>query len=189
MSFSDDERHIFAAMRRRRIVFVRDPLDSDEANRVIAELLHLEERGPLDEVTLRVSTRRAEPRAALAVYDTMMAMLSPLATVCAGVAAGGAVLLVAAGAPGRRSALPSAQFLLEPVVERLQGHPGNVAAQAQRLAALQAHFTTLLARHTGQPEPRIQDDTDRRLALGAEEARAYGLIDRIAGPATDRARP
>lgn len=183
MSSTHGEPHIFDEMRNRRIIFVRDPLDAGEANRVIAELLHMEGRSPLDEIVMRISCAQAEAQAALAVYDTMQAVLGPVGTLCAGAAAGGAALLVAAGIPGRRAALPSAQFLLQQQGGRLTGRPTEIEAAARRLQVLQSQLNELLARHTGQPLARIEEDTSRRLALNAEEALAYGLIDHIAAGA------
>lgn len=186
MSSSHGEPHIFDEMRDRRIIFVRDPLDAEEANRVIAELLHMEGRSPLDGIMMRINCSQADPQAALAVYDTMQAVLGPVTTLCAGAAVGGAALLVAAGAGGRRSALPSAQFVLQQPVGWLTGRPTEIEAASQRLLALRTQLNELLAKHTGQPLTRIEEDTDRRLALNAEEARSYGLIDHVAGASGSR---
>lgn len=182
MSSTHDEPHIFDQMRDRRIIFVRDPLDAEEANRVIAELLHMEGRSPLDEILMRINCTHADAQAALAVYDTMQSVLGPVGTLCAGAASGGAALLVAAGVPGRRAALPSAQFYLQQQGGRLTGRPTEIEAASRRLQALQNQLNELLAKHSGQPLARVEDDTSRRLALNAEEARAYGLIDHIGGP-------
>ena len=127
-----------------------------------------------------------DAQAALAVYATMQALLAPVATICAGTAAGGAALLVAAGTPGRRSATPSAQFLLREPEGQISGRSREVEAAAQRLLALRAQLNELLARHTGQTLSRIGADTERRLALSADAALIYGLIDRITGPASSR---
>ena len=140
MSPSHGEGDIFDRLRERRIGFVRDPLDAAEANRIIAELLHL------------------ESRESSAVYNTMQSVRASMATLCGGTAAGGAALLLAAGTIGRRTALPSAQVVLEQPKGKLEGSAREIDLKA------------------------------RGLTLTAEEARAYGLIDNIAGE-TRRPRP
>ncbi|HET6947126.1 MAG TPA: ATP-dependent Clp protease proteolytic subunit [bacterium] len=181
MGSSPGEGDIFDRLGERRIVFVRDPLDAAEANRIIAEFLHLESRDPAAEITLRITCAHADLRAALAVYDTMQTIRPPVATLCGGAATGGAALLLAAGAIGRRTALPSAQVVLEQPKGKLGGSAREIDLEARGLLRLRAQMNELLAHHTGQPIERIERDTDRGLTLTAEEARAYGLIDGIAG--------
>ena len=181
MSSSQDDADIFERLRERRVIFVRDPLDGAEANRIIAELLHLENRDATAEITLRINCAGADLQAALAVYDTMQTIRPPVATLCNGTAAGGAALLLAAGVAGRRTALPSAQVVLQQPKGKLEGSSMDIDLQARRLLRLGAQMNELLVRHTEQPLERIERDTERGLSLNAEEARAYGLVDTIAG--------
>ena len=181
MGSSPGEGDIFDRLRERRIVFVRDPLDAAEANRIIAELLHLESRESSEEITLRITCANADLRAALAVYDTMQSVRALMATLCGGTAAGGAALLLAAGTIGRRTALPSAQVVLEGPKGKLEGSAREIDLKARGLLRLRAQLNELLAHHTAQALERIERDIDRGLTLNAEEARAYGLIDDVAG--------
>jgi len=174
-------RDLFARLLDQRIILVGTPLDGAGAERIVAALLFLERRDQLAPVTLRINCAEADRQAALAVYDAMQAIQTPVGTLCTGTAAGGAALLLAAGAPGRRLSLPSGRILLEPTRGRFEGSSRELDLQVRRLQRLHQQLNELLARHTGQPLERIARDTDHGVWLDAEEARAYGLIDRVVG--------
>jgi len=181
MSSSHEPPDIFDRLLEQRIIFIRNPLDGAAANLVIAQLLHLETRDRIAPITLRINCTEADLQAALAVYDTMQAVQAPVGTLCSGTAAGGAALLLAAGTPGSRLSLPSGRVLLEQPRGKFHGSSRELDLQARGLLRLRQQVNELLARHTGQLLERIERDTEQGLWLSAEEARAYGLVDRITG--------
>jgi len=183
MSSAHGSNDIFDRLLEQRIIFIRDLLEAAEANRAVAQLLHLEDRDPAAAIMLQINCTQADLHAVLAIYDTMQIVCPPVSTLCSGTAAGGAALLLAAGAPGRRLALPSARVLLEPPRGRFMGSSREIDVQARGLLRLSRQASVLLARHTGQPLDRIERDIEQRLWLSAEEARTYGLVDRITGAA------
>lgn len=170
---------IFNRLLAQRIVFVREPLDPAAANLVIAQLVHLDHTDPSAEIAIHISCQRTDLQAALSVYDTVRAINPDVRTLCVGVAGGGAALLLAGGAPGKRGALPTARILLQDPTDRLEGRAGEIDVRLRGLLRLRQQVNELLARHTGQPVERIERDAERSAWLNAEEARAYGLIDAV----------
>ncbi|MDQ7843597.1 MAG: ATP-dependent Clp protease proteolytic subunit [Armatimonadota bacterium] len=187
MSSSHEVPDIFHRLLGRRVVFIRSPLDGVAADLIIAQLLHLESQDPTAGITVRINCAQAELAAALAVYDILQTLQAPVGTLCSGTAAGGAALLLAAGQPGRRLSLPSGRILLQHPRGKFYGSSRELDAQSAALRRLCRQMNELLARHTGQPLERIERDTEHGLWLSAEEACAYGLIDRViareSGPA------
>lgn len=181
MSSSHEPGDVYDALLRRRIVFIRESLDQAAANLVIAQLVHLEHADPSAEITLHINCEHADLQAALSVYDTMQAIPPDMRSLCIGVAGGGAALLLAGGAPGKRGALPAARIALQDPAGQLQGRAGEIDVRLRGLLRLRQQVNELLARHTGQPVERIERDAERGHWLSAEDARAYGLIDTVAG--------
>lgn len=167
---------------REGIIFVRGAIDEKLSNAVIAQLLYADQEAGEEPLSVYVNSSGGDLRAALAIYDTMQLVRREIKTVCVGVAAGPAVLLLAAGSKGDRYANPHARIGLQRPQASLSGTTAEIDVHARELLKLSQQFNELLARHSEQPLERIEHDADQDLWLGAEEAKAYGIIDTILGP-------
>ncbi|WP_418955787.1 ATP-dependent Clp protease proteolytic subunit [Streptomyces tritici] len=172
-----------------RIVFLGTPIDETSANDVIAQLLHLEYADPDREIALYINSPGGSPTAMAAIHDTMQVVTCDVATTCLGQAASTAAVLLAAGAPGKRLALPGARIVLQQpgTDEPVQGQPSDLEIQAAELLRLRGMVAGMLARHTGQSHEQIDTDIDRVSVFDAAAAVEYGLVDhviqtRAAGP-------
>ena len=171
---------IYSRLLSERIVFIGTPIDDGVANVVVAQLLHLASESPEQDISLYLNSPGGSFSAALAVYDTMQFVAPDVATLCVGQAASTAAILLAAGAPGKRAALPHARVLLhQPHAELSRGSISDLALEAAELARVREEGELLLARHLGRPAEQIRADTDRALVLRADDAVAYGLIDDV----------
>ncbi|MFD9035178.1 ATP-dependent Clp protease proteolytic subunit [Streptomyces sp. NPDC056527] len=164
-----------------RIVFLGTPIDEISANDVIAQLLHLEYADPDRDISLYINSPGGSLSAMSAIYDTMQVVTCDVETTCLGQAASTAAVLLAAGAPGKRLALPGARVVLQqPTMdEPLQGQPSDLDIQARELLRLRAMVAGMLATHTGRSRERIDADIDRTTILDAPAATAYGLVDHV----------
>ncbi|WP_329123324.1 ATP-dependent Clp protease proteolytic subunit [Streptomyces sp. NBC_01353] len=164
-----------------RIIFLGTPIDETSANDVIAQLLHLEYADPDRDISLYINSPGGSLTAMSAIYDTMQVVTCDVETTCLGQAASTAAMLLAAGAPGKRLALPGARIVLQqPTMdEPLQGQPSDLDIQARELIRLRAMVAGMLATHTGQDRERIDADIDRTTILDAQAATAYGLVDHV----------
>lgn len=162
-----------------RIVFATNLTDERSANQVIAQLLLLHREDPEKDISLYVNSQEGAPTLGLAVYDTMQALSCAVATVCLGVAAQAAALVLAGGAPGKRAALPHARINIGQPAASLIGKTVDIDLRVRELLRVRHRIDELLARHSGQPLERIERDTAQDLWLSAEEAKAYGLIDAV----------
>jgi ATP-dependent Clp protease protease subunit len=170
---------IYSRLLSDRIVYVGTPIDDGVANVVIAQLLHLESENPDAEINLYLNSPGGEPTAMLAIYDAMQFIRAPVATACVGQAASTAAVLLAAGAPGRRTVLPHARIVLDQPSAGSQGALPDLQVEAQEIARLRTELVELLARHTGRSVEQVRADTERDLVLGAVDAVAYGVVDSI----------
>ncbi|MER7958141.1 ATP-dependent Clp protease proteolytic subunit [Streptomyces sp. NPDC096030] len=164
-----------------RIVFLGTPIDETSANDVIAQLLHLEYADPDRDISLYINSPGGSISAMSAIYDTMQIVTCDVETTCLGQAVSTAAVLLAAGAPGKRLALPGARVVLQQPAtdEPLQGQPSDLAIQAAELVRLRAMLAGVLVAHTGQSRERIDADIDRVTVLDAPAATAYGLVDHV----------
>ncbi|MGR3937638.1 ATP-dependent Clp protease proteolytic subunit [Streptomyces sp. BRA346] len=171
-----------------RIVFLGTPIDDTAANDVIAQLIHLEHAGPDQDVSLYINSPGGSFGAMTAIYDTMHFVTCDIETICLGQAASAAAVLLAAGAPGKRLALPGARVLIHQAAlsEPVEGTTSDLEIQAGELLRTQALLEEMLARHTGQSAERIRADIDRDRIFDAAAAVAYGLVD---GVTQSRKRP
>lgn len=172
-------RDSFDALLQQRIVFLRGAIDTPTADAAIAQLLHLDSVDSTKEIAIYVNCPNADLRAALSLYDMMQHVAAPIRTVCLGTAAGGAALIVAGAPRGRRDALPNARVSLHSSRREVSGSVGEIDVQARELLRLRQQAHELLAKHTGQPLERIERDAERERWLSADEAKAYGIVDRI----------
>ncbi|MFF8606516.1 ClpP family protease [Streptomyces sp. NPDC015346] len=164
-----------------RIVFLGTPIDETSANDVIAQFLHLEYADPDRDISLYINSPGGSLSAMSAIYDTMQVVTCDVETTCLGQAASTAAVLLAAGAPGKRLALPGARVVLQQpsMDEPLRGQPSDLDIQARELLRLRAMVTGMLAAHTGRSPERVDADLDRTTVLDAPAALAYGLVDHV----------
>jgi ATP-dependent Clp protease protease subunit len=164
-----------------RIIFLGTPVDDTSANDVIAQFLHLEYAAPDQDISLYINSPGGSISAMSAIYDTMQVVTCDVATTCLGQAASTAAVLLAAGTPGKRMALPRARVVVQQpaLTEPLQGQPTDLDIQAQELLRLREQLAAMLVRHTGQSAERIAADLERDTVFDAAAAREYGLVDHI----------
>ncbi|NWF30514.1 ATP-dependent Clp protease proteolytic subunit [Streptomyces sp. PKU-EA00015] len=166
-----------------RIVFLGTAVDDTAANDVVAQLLHLEYAAPDQDICLYINSPGGPVSAMTAIYDTLQVITCDIATTCLGQAASTAAVLLAAGTPGKRSALPGARVVVQqPAVEEpLRGQPSDLEIHAAELLRLREQLAAMLVRHTGQGAERIAADLERDRIFDAEAAKAYGLVDHVIG--------
>ena len=174
---------IYSRLLRERVVFFGGVLDDDVGNLIVAQLLFLEAEDPDKDVALYINSPGGAATAMFAIYDTMRAIRPDVATWCMGQAASAGATLLAAGAPGKRHALPNARILLHQPHGGVEGQSTDIEIHAQEIARQRRRQEEILAEHTGQSVERIRRDTDRDFILSAEEALAYGVVDHVV---TDR---
>jgi ATP-dependent Clp protease protease subunit len=170
---------IYSRLLTDRIVYIGTEIDDGVANVVIAQLLHLEADSPDSPINIYLNSPGGSVTAMLGIYDTMQFVRAPVATTCIGQAASSAAVLLAAGAPGRRSVLPRSRVILHQPSGGGQGTLPDLAVQAKEIVRLRATMEEVLAQHTGQSLERLREDTDRDLILDADAAVAYGLADLV----------
>jgi ATP-dependent Clp protease protease subunit len=170
---------IYSRLLRDRIVFLGSAIDDEVANLIIAQLLFLEAEDPEKDIHLYVNSPGGSVTAGLAVYDTMQYVRCDVTTICLGQAASMAAWLLAAGAPGKRMGLPNSRIMIHQPMGGVHGQATDIDIHAREILKLRARMNEILAEHTGKPIEEIARDTERDYHMSGEEARAYGLIDRV----------
>ena len=170
---------IYSRLLADRIVFLGMPIDDYVSSYIIAQLLFLESEDPDKDISLYINSPGGSVTAGLAVYDTMQFIKPDVVTLCVGQAASMAAVLSAAGAPGKRYALPYSRFLLHQLMGGVQGQAADIDIQAREIVRIGEIIDEVLVRHTGQDIEAIRRDSDRDFFMSAEEARDYGLIDEV----------
>ena len=170
---------IYSRLLEDRIVFLRDPIDDEVANVVIAQILFLAAKDPSKDIKLYINSPGGSVTAGLAIYDTIQYVRCDVTTICIGQAASMAAVLLSAGTKGKRQALPNARILIHQVFGGSQGQAVDVKIQTEELLRMHDQINKILAKHTGKTPKRIAKDTDRDYFMSAVEAVEYGLIDRI----------
>ena len=170
---------IYSRLLRERVVFLGGEMDGDVANTVVAQLLFLEAESSERDIALYVNSPGGDVTALFAIYDTMQAVRPDVATWCIGQAASAAAVLLAAGAPGKRHALPHARVLLHQPHGGMSGQSEDIRIHAEEIVRQRRLMEEILVRHTGQPIERIHEDLDRDFILGPDEAKAYGVVDHV----------
>lgn len=173
---------IYSRLLRENIVFLGGPVSDTMANIIIAQLLFLESQDPDKDIQLYINSPGGSVTAGMAIYDTMQHVKNDIATICVGVAASMAAVLLAGGNKGKRSALPNSEMLLHQVMGGAQGQAIEIEISARHIVNTKQRLNEILAGHTGQKIETIERDTDRDFYLTAEEAKKYGLIDNIIQP-------
>ncbi|MGI8911040.1 MAG: ATP-dependent Clp protease proteolytic subunit [Rubrobacteraceae bacterium] len=171
---------IYSRLLRDRIVFLGTPVDDSVANAIMAQLLLLDAEEPEQDVNLYINSPGGSGTAMLAIYDTMQFVKCDVATTALGMAASAGAFLLAAGAEGKRSALPNARILMhQPSIQGLGGQASDVEIHAREIIAQKRRVNEILASRTGQPFEKIERDTDRDFIMSAAQATEYGVIDRV----------
>ena len=170
---------IYSRLLKDRLVFVGREIDDTIANLVMAQLLHLESDDPEKDISLYLNSPGGSATAMFAIYDTMQYIRPHVSTICVGMAASAAAVILAAGASGKRFVLPNARVMIHQGHGGMQGQSADIEIQAREFLHLQRRVEEVLAHHTGHPIERIHEDVDRDNFMGAEEAVAYGLVDRV----------
>jgi ATP-dependent Clp protease, protease subunit len=170
---------IYSRLLKERIIFLGTPIDDQIANLVVAELLHLESEAPDRDIAIYINSPGGSVYAGLTVYDTMQFVKPDIQTICVGTALSMGALLLAAGAEGKRMALPNAKILLHQVSGGFEGQATDIEIQAREVISVKRRLEEIIASHTGQPLEKVSRDMERDYFLSAEEAKEYGIIDRV----------
>ncbi len=173
---------IYSRLLKDRIVMLNTEITDGSASLLTAQLLHLESENADRDICLYINSPGGSVTATFAIYDTMQYIQPNVSTVCLGMAASGAAVLLAGGSPGKRFILPNARVLIHQPHGGAQGQSIDIENQAREIAFLRGRMEEVLAEHTGQPIARIAKDTDRDYILGAADAIAYGLVDEVLSP-------
>ncbi len=170
---------IYSRLLKERIIFLGTAIDDAVANLVVAQLLFLEAEDPKRDITLYINSPGGSVTAGLAIYDTMQYIKPDVSTLCIGQAASMGALLLAAGAAGKRYALPNSRILIHQPMGGFQGQATDIDIHAREIIRLKERLNSILAHHTGKPVEKIQEDTERDYFMGGDEAKEYGLIDEV----------
>ncbi len=170
---------IYSRLLKERIIFLVGPVEEHMANLVVAQMLFLEAENPDKDISLYINSPGGVITAGMAIYDTMQFIRPDVSTICMGQAASMGAFLLSAGAKGKRYALPNSRVMIHQPLGGFQGQATDIDIHAREVLKLRDKLNTLMARHTGQPKERIEQDTDRDNFFSAEEARDYGLIDEV----------
>jgi ATP-dependent Clp protease protease subunit len=170
---------IYSRLLNERVVFLGSPIDDEVANLVVAQLLHLEAEDPEKDVCLYINSPGGQVYAGLAIYDTMQHIRPDVQTVCCGIAMSMGALILTGGTPGKRMSLPNGRILIHQPTGGFQGQATDVDIHARETIALRARLDEMYAQHTGQTVEQVHDDMERDRYFTAQQARDYGLIDRL----------
>jgi len=172
---------IFSRLLEERIIFLAGPVTDMNANVVIAQMLYLASKDPKRDIKLYINSPGGSVTAGLAIYDTMQYLKCPVSTICIGLTASMAAVILASGTKGKRFALPNAEILLHQVAGGMQGQAADIEITAKQILHMKQKLNKIISSHTGQPLAKVEKDTDRDFYLTAEEAKKYGLIDEVIG--------
>ena len=172
---------IFSRLLEERIIFLAGPVTDMNANLVIAQMLYLASKDSKRDIKLYINSPGGSVTAGLAIYDTMQYLKCPVSTICIGLTASMAAVILAAGTKGKRFSLPNAEILLHQVAGGMQGQAADIEITAKQIMHMKEKLNKIISSHTGQPLSKVVKDTDRDFYLTAEEAKKYGLIDEVIG--------
>lgn len=180
--FGERAYDIYSRLLKERIIFLGDPIDDNLANTIIAQLLFLESQDAKKEIKLYINSPGGMVNSGLAIYDTMQYIKCDVVTICMGIAASMAAVLLAAGTAGKRFVLPNAEVMIHQLMGGAQGQATDIKIQAEHILRLKDRLNKILAKHTGQDLEKIEKDTDRDYFMTAEESLRYGIVDKIIKP-------
>jgi ATP-dependent Clp protease protease subunit len=170
---------IYSRLLSERIIFLGTPIDDQIANLTIAELLHLESEDPNKDISLYINCPGGSVYAGLAIYDTIQFVKPEVTTTCVGIAMSLGALLLAAGTSGKRMALPNAKILVHQLWAGFEGQASDIEIHAREAISLKRRMEEIIAEHSGQPLEKVSKDMERDYFMTAEEAKQYGIIDRV----------
>ena len=170
---------IYSRLLKERVIFLVGPVEDMGANLIVAQLLFLESENPEKDISLYINSPGGSVTAGLAIYDTMQFIKPEVSTLCVGQAASMGAFLMAAGAKDKRFCLPNSRVMIHQPSAGFQGQASDIEIHAKEVMGLKRKLNQLMAQHTGQPVERVEKDTDRDNFLSAEDAVAYGLVDKI----------
>ena len=170
---------IYSRLLRERILFIGSPIDDNVASLVIAQLLFLESEDPEKDINIYINSPGGLVHSGLAIYDTMQYIRPSVSTLCVGLAASMAAVLLTAGANGKRFALPHSRVMIHQPMGGIQGQAADIEIHAKEILKTRERLNEILAAHTGQPLENIKRDTDRDFFMSAPEAKEYGVIDEV----------
>jgi ATP-dependent Clp protease protease subunit len=170
---------IYSRLLKERVVFLVGPVEDHMANLIVAQLLFLESENPDKDIYLYINSPGGVVTAGLAIYDTMQFIKPDVSTMCIGQAASMGALLLAGGAPGKRYSLPHSRIMIHQPLGGFQGQASDIDIHAREILQTRDRLNRILAKHTGQPLEKIQQDTDRDFFMSSNEALEYGLIDKV----------
>jgi len=170
---------IYSRLLKERIVFLGGPIDDPLANTIIAQLLFLEHQDPKKDILLYINSPGGSVTSTLAIYDTIQYVKCDVSSLCLGMAASGAAVILAAGKKGKRFALPNAEILLHQVMGEAGGQATEIEIAAKQILRVKEQLNKILSKHTNQPIAKIAKETDRDFWLTPEEAKKYGIVDEI----------
>jgi ATP-dependent Clp protease protease subunit len=170
---------IYSRLLKDRIIFLGSPIDDVSANIIIAQLLFLDSQNAKEDIKLYINSPGGSVTSALAIYDTMQFVKADVSTICIGIAASAAALLLSSGAKGKRIALPNSEVMIHQVMGGAQGQATDIDIHARHILKTKERLNEILARHTGQSISRIAIDAERDFFMSAIEAKKYGIVDKI----------
>ena len=170
---------IYSRLLKERIIFLGEGIDDAVVNTVIAQLLFLDAENNKEDIKIYINSPGGSVTSAMALYDTMQHVKADVSTICIGQAASAAAVLLACGAKGKRFSLPNSRVLIHQVMGGVEGQQKDVEIQAREMMRIKNQINNILSKHTGQPVNKIEKDTDRDYFMTAEEAKKYGIIDKI----------
>jgi ATP-dependent Clp protease protease subunit len=177
--FGERAYDIYSRLLRDRIIFLGGPIDDDVANLINAQLLFLESEDPKKDISLYINSPGGSVYAGLAIFDTMNLIKPQVSTICVGIAASMAAVLLSAGAKGKRISLPNSRILIHQVLGSAEGQASDIKIHAEEILSLKETLNRILAERTGQKFEKIDNDTDRDYYMTASQAKQYGLIDQV----------
>jgi ATP-dependent Clp protease protease subunit len=173
---------IYSRLLKDRIIFIGTPIDDMVANLAIAQMLFLEAEDSEKDINIYINSPGGQVTSGMAIYDTMQFIKPKVATICMGLAASMGAVLLAAGAHGKRSALPNSRIMIHQPLGGVSGQVSDIEIQTKEFLKIKVRINEVLAHHTGQDIKKIETDTDRNFFMSAEESKEYGLIDEVFAP-------
>jgi ATP-dependent Clp protease, protease subunit len=178
-SRGEREFDIYSRLLNERIIFLGTPIDDQIANLVVAQLLHLESEDPEKDISIYINSPGGSVYSGLAIYDTMRFVKPDIATMCVGVAMSMGSLLLAGGTNGKRASLPNSRILIHQPTAGFEGQSTDIEIHAREILNMRTRIDEIYAEHTGRPPEEVRSDMERDRFFSAEQAREYGLIDRV----------
>ncbi|MDE1975116.1 MAG: ATP-dependent Clp protease proteolytic subunit [Patescibacteria group bacterium] len=178
-SFGERAYDIYSRLLKENIIFLGGPIDDHTANLIIAQLLFLQSEDPKKEISMYINSPGGSVTATLAIVDTMQYIKNDISTVCVGIAASGAAMVLSAGTKGKRMALPTSEVMIHQPIGGAEGQAADIEISAKHILKMRATLNKMLAKNTGQPLAKIEKDVDRDFFMDADEAKKYGIIDEV----------